>query len=309
MPVDAPLIRRRAVFGAKAEATTGTAESLTTAEAAFNAWNVSIKPDIALTRREGQGSSLDTLPGVPGARGARINVETEIYGAATVPAWGLLLQASGFGLSSRTYTITSSAINDTTLTVGNWIAGRFYSAVGVVLNWAFSMRSGQVVRSTWTGTGAWVPPTSTALIAPTYPTTLPPRAASATFTIGGQSYKISSLDFDLGNQIVYREDVTKLSGYFSAAITDRAPTVRIDPEALLLSTKDWHADHLASTEAALSLVINGGANNTFTLSMPKLQLVEAPDDGERGGIFTDMLTFAPNRSAAAGDDSIVGVFS
>src|SRR6476620_5682864 len=203
MPVDALILRRRAVFRAKLDATTGTAEDLTTAEAAFNAWNASIKPDIPFNRPESQSSSIDTLPGIPGARGAKVSVETEIYGAATVPAWGLLLQACGFGLSSRTYTITTSAINDTTLTVGNWVAGRFYSSAGVKLNWKFGLRNGNPTRSVWDGTGIWIPPTSTALIAPTYPTTLAPRAASCTFTIGGTSYKISSFDFDLGNQLVY----------------------------------------------------------------------------------------------------------
>lgn len=305
-----PMLRRTSVFGAKSEVTTGTAETLTAAEAAFNIWNASIEPDIAFNRREGQGTSLDTLPGIPGARGARISFETEIYGAATVPSWGLFLQAAGFALASRTYTITTPTINDVTLTCGHWMSGsRFKSAAGVKLNWKFSLRSGNPVRSTWEGTGLWIAPTTAAMVAPTYPTTLAPRAASATFTIGGTSYKISSLDFDLGNVITYREDITTASGYFSAAITDRAPTVRIDPESLALGTKDWYADHLASTEAALSLVINGGANNTLTISMPKLQLIEPPATDERTGVMTDMLTFAPNRSATAGDDSIVAVFS
>lgn len=309
MPVDAPLLRRRSIFGAKTEATTGTAESLTAAEAAFNFFNASIKPDIPFNRREGQGSSIDTIPGIPGPRGAKISCQTEIYGAASVPAWGLLLQACGFTLSSRTYTITSANINDTTLTMGHWIAGRFYSAFGCKLNWKLSGRSGGVAMSTWEGTGIWAAPTSVALPTPTYPTTLPPRVASCVLTIGAAAYKISNFDFDLGNEIVYRESIATPSGYFAAAITNRNPTFKVDPEALALGTKDWAADYIASTEAALSLQIGAVTDNIITITMPKLQLVEAPDVDERTGIMTDMLTFAPNRSAAAGDDSIVVVAS
>ena len=49
------LLRRRRVFAAKVEATVGTAESLTGAEAAFNAEDFVIQPNIAMTRRQGQG--------------------------------------------------------------------------------------------------------------------------------------------------------------------------------------------------------------------------------------------------------------
>jgi len=50
-----PLLRRRAVFAAKVESTIGTAESLSGTEGVYNARDFMIQPNVAFTRREGQG--------------------------------------------------------------------------------------------------------------------------------------------------------------------------------------------------------------------------------------------------------------
>lgn len=309
MAVDVPLLRHRSVTALKVETTTGTPISLSASDAAFNIFNAEITPDIPFNRREGQGGSLDPIPGVAGSRGAKVKFETEIYGAATVPAWGDCLLAAGFTLSSRTYTISTTNINTTTLTMGFYKDGRFLSASGVKLNWNLKGQSGGVAMSTWEGTGLWVAPSAVALLTPSYPTTAPPRVASCTLTIGAVTYKISNFEIDMGNEIVYREDVTDPSGYHSAAIVNRNITVKVDPESLAIGTKDWWADYAAATEAAFVLAIGTSANNITTISMPKLQLAAAPEMGERNGMNIDNLVFQANRSASAGDDSATVVFS
>ena len=57
-----PAIRRRRVLLAKAEATPGTAESLTTSEGVFNAFDVKIQQGIQSNKRQGQGAGLSQLP-------------------------------------------------------------------------------------------------------------------------------------------------------------------------------------------------------------------------------------------------------
>ena len=60
-----PLLKRRRVLAAKVEATSGTAETLTSAEGAFNAYDVMIQPEIDKEPREIQGS-FGSLAAVPG---------------------------------------------------------------------------------------------------------------------------------------------------------------------------------------------------------------------------------------------------
>jgi hypothetical protein len=59
-----PLLRRRAVFAAKVEGTIGTAETITSSEGAFNAYDFDIQPGIAMTRRDGQGG-FNYRPSIP----------------------------------------------------------------------------------------------------------------------------------------------------------------------------------------------------------------------------------------------------
>jgi hypothetical protein len=310
--IDTPLLERQEVWAAKLETSTGVPIALTAADGAFNVFDPSIEPDIAFGRRQGQGASIDPIAGVPGARGANVSLKTEAYGAATVPAWGILLLAAGATLTGRTYNFTTATMNDATLTTGYYQSGALLQASGVTLNWKLRGQNGQVIMSEWDGKGLWQPPTSVALIAPTYPTTAPLRAAGMTFTVGTVPYKFDTFELDLGNNVVYREAVNDSgdqTGYHAACITDRNIRLSISPERVPLGTKDWYADYLAGAEAAVSIVAGLSANNIITLTLPKMQLAEAPKPGTRNGIRVDNLVFQANRSASAGDDALSAAFS
>jgi len=309
MAVDTPLLRRRRVGAAKIETTTGTPIALTAADGTFNLFDPDITPDIPFNRREGQGASIDPLTGIAGPRGAKVKFMVEANGSATVPPWIAFLQAAGGTLTSRTITFPTSGINTTTLTCGLYEDGWLKQASGVKLNWNLKGENGKPAMNTFEGTGLWQPPTAVALIAPTYDTILPPRVASMTLTIGGNTYKVADFELDLGNEVVYREDVTDLTGYHAAAITNRNITFKIAPERVALGTQDWYAAYLAGTEAALNLVLGTIANNIITITAPKLQLAGPPESAERNGIQVDNLTFEANRSASAGDDALTAVWS
>lgn len=311
MAVDVPLLRRRRVWASKIETTTGTPISIGASDGVFNAFDSSITPDISFNRREGQGASIDPITGVPGARGAKIHLMTELTGkgSAGTPPWNDLLLAAGGTLTSQTVNFTTATMNTTTLTCGVYEDGWLMQASGVKFNWNLKGQNGNPAMSTWEGTGLWQVPTAVALIAPSYPTVIAPRVASATLTIASTAYKISNFELDLGNEIVYREDVTDVTGYHAACIVNRNITLKIDPERVALGTKDWYADYLAGTEAAFNCVIGGTTNNIITITAPKLQLAAPPESSDRNGILVDQLTFQANRSASAGDDSLVLVYS
>jgi hypothetical protein len=56
------------------------------------------------------------------------------------------------------------------------------------------------------------------------------------------------------------------TGYLYALVTRRMSTLTLQPLAVPIATKDWFAELVASTEAALSIVLGTAANNTITIA-------------------------------------------
>lgn len=306
MAVDAPLLTRQRVFGAAVETTTGTLPTINAAAAVYNAYNVAYRTDISRNRREGQ-SSLSQLPQVHGQRAAEITLETELVGngSAGQPQWAsVLLTAAGFTASGGTYTPSTGSASYTTIGAGVFQDGRFKSIAGACGDLVMRGRAGEVVRNFWRLRGVHQAPSSVALITPTYPTTIPPRLAAATFTIGGTAYKLATFELALNNVLAPREDAASAAGIHSFVVGDNDFTFRCSLESQLFSVQDFYSSHLAGTEAALSLVIGSVANNIITITAPKMQLAEAPQDEDANGVLRDNLLFQLNRSAAAGDDQL-----
>jgi hypothetical protein len=294
----------------KVESAQGTAETLAAGDATGNYFDVSpMSYDVPQNTRQGQ-SSLSMLPGVAGARMARQTFTTELYGSASIPqTLSDLFRASGMLLTSRTLTFTTGASNAATLTIGHNQDGRFHQMSGAVGNWTLTGDSGSPARVSWDFQGVYIAPSTAAALAPTYDTTLPPRVASCTFTIGGTSYTADGFSLTAGNSIAMIQDVTTASGYKHGVVTDRAPRLSVRALGLALSTKDWFAQYLVGTTAAASIVIGSDANNIITLTMPVVQLAAPPAVGDRDGLIIDNLEFQLCRSAAAGDDELSIVFS
>ena len=308
MAIDTPLVTRQRIFAAVAETTTGTPMTLNSASGAFNCFNPKMTPSIKMNEREGQ-SAFSRLPGVPGARSGKFTGRTEVYGSGTAgtPAgWMLtLLAACGFnngaGGVMTPYTANPA---QPTLTIGMFEAGRLRSISGACGTAVLKGKAGDPMTIDWTFDGVWQPPTSTALITPTYPTLLPPRFAGATVTVGATPYRIDTVEINLGVKVTLREDANNIAGYHAAYVVDRMPTIKIDPEALPLSTQDWYAAQLAGTLTSFSCAVGITAGNIVTIAAPNIQLNAAPDNGDRNGIMTDQLEFLCTRNSSAGDDEL-----
>lgn len=305
MATDGVILWRDRIFAANVEATTGTAIALVGADGVFNAFAPDIKPAIPPTDRMGQGS-LTRLAPVPGAREGAYKLRTEVFNAAVAPlSFSRLLLACGFTVSTGVYTPLTAA--QTTLTLGMYqgpTTSRFKSLAGAMGNVKISGEYGKPAYFDWDFKGKWVAPAGATKIAPTYPTTNPPRVAAATFTIGGTTYRLGKFEIDLQNKVVMRQDVTDVTGYRAAFITDRNPILRVPIESLPLATHDFFADHLAMTTAALSIVIGTGTNGTVTIAGSNLQLYNPPQDEDRDGINLDALEFVFTSTTADGEMSI-----
>lgn len=309
MATDVCKLEKEQNWAFKVETTTGTPISLGASDGTVNVWDPMLEPDITFLRREGQGTSIDPITGALGARGAKVGFTCELYGATSTPAYGDALLAAGAALTSRTYNFATPTINTTTLTCGAYQSGWLLSASGVKLNWQLTGKTGERCMNRFEGTGLWQPPTATAQIAPTYVTTVAPRFAGGTFTIGGTAELISDFELNLNNNIVYREDQSDVTGYHAACIVDRNIQFKCAPERKALGTRDWYAAYLAGTEFALNLIVGTVVNNIITITAPKMQLAQPPVKASRNGILVDNLVFQLNRSASAGDDALVVAYS
>lgn len=298
-----PMLRRRAVFAAKIETTPGTAVSLTGAEGVFNAEDFDIQPTIAMTRREGQGG-FNYLPGIPkGMMGTAKITHKLSYDGTTLPNWAsVLLPACGMVATASVFNPVTAGPGTSgvkTLTIGHYKDGKLALLSGAMGNVKFVFPTGKVAYAEFAFTGKYSSnETDTAIIAPTYPTTLPLRFANGAFTFNSVALCTAQAEIDLGNKVVMRECVnaSDRSGYESAIITNREPVITADPESLLVATHDREAQWLTSTPQALSLRC-GVTGTSITFAFPAAQL-ENKQQGNRNDINTDDLTWLATAGSA-----------
>lgn len=290
-----PLLRRKSVFAAKVEGTIGTAESLTGAEGVYNAEDFVIQPNIAMTRREGQGG-FNYLPSIPEGMIGTCTVKMGMsYNGTDIPTWAsVLLPACGWVDSAGTFSPKTEApgSNVKTITIGHYKDGKRVLLSGAMGTFKIMCETGKTAYIEFTFTGKYSSnETDTALITPTYPTVLPLRFAAGALTWNSVALCTSKVEVDAGNSVIMRECVnaSDRSGYISALVTNRAPIITADPESVLVATQDRDAKWLTSTPEAFSMQI-GASGSAITIAAPEAQL-ENKQQGNRSDMLTDDLTW------------------
>ena len=298
-----PLLRRKSVFAAKVESTPGTAETITSAEGAYNARDVIIQPSVAVTRREGQGG-FNYLAGIPeGMMGTCTIVHDLAYDGTNIPTWAsVLLPACGWVDTAGTFSPVSSGPGSggvKTVTLAHYKDGKRALLSGAMGTFTITCPTGKVAFITFTFTGKYsTNETDTAIIAPTYPTTLPMRFSPGVLTWNSVDLCTSSVEVDAGNSVIMREcvDVADRTGYKSAIVTNRAPVITADPESVLVAAQDREAKWLTSVPEAFSMRI-GVAAASIVIAAPKAQL-ENKQQGNRSDMMSDDLTWFATAGSA-----------
>jgi hypothetical protein len=298
-----PLLRRRSVFAAKVETTVGTAETITSAEGVYNARDVMIQPSIAVTRREGQGG-FNYLAGIPeGMMGTCTIVHDLAYDGTTIPTWAsVLLPACGWVDTADTFSPVSSGPGSggvKTITLAHYKDGKRSMLSGAMGTFKISSPTGKTAFITFTFTGKYsTDETDTAIIAPTYPTTLPLRFSPGVLTWNSVDLCTSNVEIDAGNSVIMREcvDVADRTGFKSAIVTNRAPVITADPESELVATQNRESLWLTPTPHAFSMRV-GVALASIVIAAPKAQL-ENKQQGNRNDMMTDDLTWLATAGSA-----------
>lgn len=297
-----PLLRRKSVFAAKVETTPGTAESLTASEGVFNARDFTLQPNVAMTRREGQGG-FNYLTSIPEGMTGTCTITHDItYNGTDIPSWAsVLLPACGWVESTGVFSPKTEApgSNVKTLTIGHYKDGKRALLSGAMGTFRIVCPTGRLAYIEFTFTGKYSSnETDTAIIAPTYPTVAPLRFAAGALTWNSVVLCTSSVEIDAGNTVIMRECVnaSDRSGYVSALVTNRAPVITADPESVLVATQDRDAAWLTSTAYALSIQI-GTSGSSVTIAAPKAQL-ENKQQGNRNDMLVDNLTWLATTGSA-----------
>jgi hypothetical protein len=306
-----PLLEVQDVIAAKIEATSGTAEALTATEGVFNVLNPVFDDEIAENERMGQSSS-SRLPSVPGTRSASIKFSIEACGlgsAGDVPVWAdTFLPACGWVKTGSVFSPVTGSTSQKSLTFGKYEDGVLRVAAGC--RGTFTVDASEVgkpVLFNFDFKGVLQDDSDVALIAPTYPTTIPPAWLGSTITLGSYTPLISKFSVAANNELYLRPDPAVAQGYRNCVIVDRNPTCTLNPEATLVATRNWQTLIKSSTQEALSIAIGTVTHNIVTIGAPKAQAVKGNSVADNKIRRRDVM-LRLCRSAAAGDDDLTITF-
>lgn len=308
-----PLLKRIRTLAAKIEATAGTAESLTNAEGAFNAYDVMLQPSISMEDREGSGG-FNYLTSISQGQTATVTFKTDVAwdGTSTEPTiFSVLMPACGWVESTNVWKPKSEApgSNVKTVTLGVYVDGLLKTIKGAVGTWVMTLPVGRMITIEWTFTGVYVEPTSTAIIAPTYPTDSPLRFASATAcTFNSVAMKVEQITIDAGNEVTMLEDPTQASGFLHGIVTNRRPTIQANPESVLVATQNRHNIWTTSTPYAIQITLDGPTTSTLGITAPKAQIINI-QEADRNRIVTDDIEFLCTKNAATKDEELYFTFT
>ena len=307
------MITQRTQLAAKAEETEGTAIALAGANALL-VQNPQFKPNTPPNTRENVTASLSRFASVPGARYATMEFDVELKGsgsAGTAPALGTLLKACGFGESvvestSVTYTPASSGISS--LTMAMYMDGIIKSIWGARGTVSLKIETGKYGLFHFVFTGADFSVETGAMLSSgvSYEATLPPAFLDASFTVDSYAALVGSLEFNMNNTVALRQDANAESGYLSAVITKREPSLSIDPEMVTVAVYDFYGELRSGTVGALTLTLGASAGNICTITAPKVQYTGITP-GDRDGVRSLGIDCQLNRNA--GDDELSLAFT
>lgn len=313
MTVTTPLLKRITTLAAKIETTRGTAESLTSSEGVYNAYDISIQPSIAMTDREASGS-FNYLTAISEGQSATMTFKMDIEwdGTSTEPkVFSVLMPCCGWVEATNVWKPKSEApgTNVKTATLGAYINGKLMIIRGAMGTYVMTFPTGRKITMEFTFTGIYVEPTDTAIITPTYITTTPLnfKAASAC-TFNSIKLDVEQITIAANNEVVLLEDPEDASGYGHAIITSRRPTITANPQSVLVATQNRHNIWTTSTPYAVQITLDGPTNSTLGITAPKAQIVNI-QNGDRNRIMVDETEFLCSKNGATHDEELYFTFT
>ena len=299
----------------KEETEYGTDPTPTPAANAILVSNVSIKEVVSAAERPGQSVSLSPIASKLGSVHVEISFQTELKGSGTkgtAPRIGDLFEACGrtegaVAGSSVSYVPKSSSVKSVTIYL--YKDGRLHKVTGAKGNAKTILAANKQAMVEFSMKGLYTAPTDTAIPSgAVYETTAAPVCKGGSLSLNSVStLAVEQTEIDFGNEVSVRPSKIATNGIAGVEITSRKPTISVNPESVSVATLDIRALML-TTPVAFSEVVGSVAGNIITITAPKVNL-NAPEYGEREGITVETLKGDCTRSADAGNDEQVIIFT
>ena len=220
----------------------------------------------------------------------RCSFEVELAGsgtAGTAPRVDALLKATGMAATivastSVTYAPVSATFSSCTIVYN--VDGVQHKLTGVRGTVTMNCQLGQIPTLQFEMTGIYNAPTDTAQPAVTYSAQANPlifkEGNTSAFSFFSYSGCLMSVDFNLANEIVYRELIgcTK-----EVIITDRKPAGTVMIEAPTIATKDYFTLALGSATGNLTFLHGTTAGNRVTFTASQVDATQ-PNYSDQDGI-------------------------
>jgi hypothetical protein len=307
------LKKNKANIAFKLESTAGT-ENAPGAADIFIVFDPMFTPTIEMNDRNPVAVHLSPFPGVPGVRSGKMTFEVELRGRAALSSligsdvdYGDALLACGMAMTSNASSVIyKPSSTSSTASIALFMDGKCFRLWGAAGNVKFIMADGKPVRAQFEFTGSDFAVVDSALISAAVETTLPPVFMGATATISHASSSlamcIESMEVDSGNTVALRKCASATSGHASAIITERATSITMNPEAVVVATLDFFGYWRSGTEANLSTSFGSVAGNRIAFAAPKVQYQSISLSDREGLLVYDINAKANASVVATGND-------
>ena len=289
---------KKKVILAKIEVTYGTDPTPTGAANAILCMNVNLEPmageDVSRNLERPYFGAQEVLPV---GLNSVLSFDVEIVGSGTLgtaPAWGPLHRACACAetVAAATmveYTPISSAMESVTLYMN--IDGTLHKLSGARGSWVAKINAQGIPMFSYSFTGLFTQPTTTAAPTPVYTAFQTPQAATKantpTFTVGGVAMRLRSYEFDRGAKVEKRF----LIGYEGIEIVDAVESLKAQVEGVALATYNPYTAPTAAP-AAIQLIHGTTAATRVKFDMGQAKQ-RRPSLAQQQDVVEWPLTFDP----------------
>lgn len=315
-------------LGLKAEGTEGTFSAPGAADAKTLVRNLKHEWINPKDPRNTRSSSFSKQPPINRQAGGKLSFEFDLYssGQSALPSWATIVASCGFaatsGGTSAAWLIKLLSANASTpsASMSFYEDGYLRKLAGCRGNLKIVAKAGRQLTAQCEFMGVHVDAADASFLSPTYDTNaddLPPfqtaavalthhASSSSTDDLTSSECILENFELDLGNTLFLRPSANAAMGFLSCQITNRAPTVTIDPEMTTVAVFDW----LKNCRSDFPYIITTGqlngyaTKNNIKLDMPKCFFAGWSEEN-RGGIAVSKPQFTCQRDAADNDEVLI----
>jgi hypothetical protein len=169
--------------------------------------------------------------------------------------------------------------------------------------WSLPMTAGQPARWSFEMQGVLSEEDTYVMGSPSLSTASGLIFRNASLTVDDRPMLLSSYELALNSSLAARLDPSSAKGARSFRLTDRAPTLRIDPEMVVPGVYDWDGKWDAGTTFESVTMLGSEEGNRVIIELPTAQVTEMSDE-DRDGLLAANINCDLTRSDT-GDDEIV----